>query len=157
MRPPASTTAMVWAAASWRLARRAIQRSGCGTGSTVPRSGQVPTTTSAPSSCSRLTAWSRCRTATGGFTRWVTSLAPIITTARSGRLSAISSTWPDRSLLRAPTTATRTSCTGRSAHSASPAASIAPGVWCGWSTPSPQALESPSITIRNGSPAWCAP
>ena len=32
---------------------------------------------------SRRTAWSRCRTAVGGLTRWVTSLAPIITTATS--------------------------------------------------------------------------
>ena len=47
---------MVCAAASWRLARRAIQRSGWWTGSTVPRSGQVPTTTSAPAARSRRTA-----------------------------------------------------------------------------------------------------
>ena len=95
VRPPASTTAMVCAAASCRLARRAIQRRGWGTGSTVPRSGQVPTTTSAPSSRSRRTAWSRWRTAVGGRTRWVTSLAPIMIMATSGALPATCSTWPD--------------------------------------------------------------
>ena len=58
-RPPASTTTIVWAAASWRLELRAIHRSGWATGSTVPRSGQVPTTTSAPASRSRRTASSR--------------------------------------------------------------------------------------------------
>ena len=50
MRPPASTTATVWAAARSRLQRRASSRSGWATGSIVPRSGQVPTTTSAPTS-----------------------------------------------------------------------------------------------------------
>ena len=60
VRPPASTTATVWAAASWRLQRRVTQRSGCAMGRTVPRSGQVPTTTSAPASRSRRTALLRC-------------------------------------------------------------------------------------------------
>ena len=61
--PPASTTPTVWASASWRLQRRASQRSGGRIGSTVPRSGHVPTTTSAPMSRSARTAATRWRTA----------------------------------------------------------------------------------------------
>ena len=49
-RPPASTTAIDCAAASRRDHDRATWRSGGGIGVTVPRSGQVPTTTSTPSS-----------------------------------------------------------------------------------------------------------
>ena len=50
MRAPASTAAIVCAAASSRLHRRASQRSGGWIGRIVPRSGQVHTTTSAPAS-----------------------------------------------------------------------------------------------------------
>ena len=59
VRPPSSTTAMVCAAASCRLSRRATQRSGWYTGSMVPRSGQVPTTTAAPASRSARTVSAR--------------------------------------------------------------------------------------------------
>lgn len=55
VQPPAETTATVWAAASWRLHRRASQRSGGWMGRIVPRSGQVPTTTSAPAARSART------------------------------------------------------------------------------------------------------
>ena len=53
VRPPASTTAIVCAVASRRDQARPTWRSGGATGSTVPRSGQVPTITSVPASRSR--------------------------------------------------------------------------------------------------------
>ena len=67
VRPPASTTATVWAAAICRLHRRANVRSGWAIGRMVPRSGQVPTTTSQPAAISRRTASARCRTDTAGL------------------------------------------------------------------------------------------
>ena len=63
VRPPASTTATVCAAASWRLHLRASQRSGGLIGWIAPMSGQVPTTTLQPTARSRRTASPRCRTA----------------------------------------------------------------------------------------------
>ena len=77
-------TAMVCAAASRRDQSRATCFSGGGIGPRVPRSGQVPTTTSTPASRSRRTPSARCRTETAGGTAWVTSLAPIRITATSG-------------------------------------------------------------------------
>jgi hypothetical protein len=59
--PPASTVATVCAVASRRLHSAATVRSGCMTGLTVPRSGQVPTTTCAPACRSLATARDRSR------------------------------------------------------------------------------------------------
>ncbi|CAM5653005.1 hypothetical protein SPURM210S_04855 [Streptomyces purpurascens] len=153
MRPPCSTTPIVWAAASWREARRASQRNGCRTGSIVPRSGQVPTTTSAPAVRSRRTADARQRTERVGGMRWVTSFAPTMITQMSGTGSGSASTratWRSRSSERAPGVATVRNSTGHSASAASPDASSAPGVCPDRCTPWPAAVESPSIVSRSG-------
>src|SRR5882757_760969 len=151
---------MVCAAASWRLARRASQRSGWYTGSTEPRSGQVPTTTSVPAARSCRTASDSSRTDRASGIRWVTSLAPImITTTSGGRTAGSSSsvTWRPRSSDLAPGSATFTSFTGRSATAASPEASSAPGVSRARCTPWPAAVESPMKASRSGcSPVRCA-
>ena len=84
MRPPASTTAMVCAAARRRDQARATCLSGGAIGLMVPRSGQVPTTTATPCSRRRRTPSARCCTDCDGVTVCVTSLAPIRMTARSG-------------------------------------------------------------------------
>ena len=144
---------MVCAAASCRLHTRATSRSGCAIGSTVPRSGQVHTTTSVPSARSRRTARARCATASDGRVREVTSFAPIMIRAMSGCRSRTCSTWETRCSERAPTTAAVTSRTGRSATSASPAASSTPGVSSMSCTPSPAALESPSTASVSSGPA----
>ena len=85
-------------AAMSRVQRRAKVRSGWAIGRMVPRSGQVPTTTSAPSSRSRRVAASRNRTEVAGVMRWVTSLAPTMITATSGGTPSSSnvSIWPSR-------------------------------------------------------------
>lgn len=144
---------MVCAAASCRETRRAIQRSGWYTGSIVPRSGQVPTTTSDPASLSLRTAAVSSRTDWVSGIRRVTSFAPIMITQTSGggaSPSSSSPTWRSRSSDMAPDCATLRSSTGRSATAASPEASSAPGVWRALRTPSPAAVESPSMPIRSG-------
>ena len=82
--PPAARTAAACARASRRPRVRATQRSGCGIAVMTPKSGQVPTTTTAPLARSRRTA-RPSRRADGpmpfGF---VMSLAPIMITAASG-------------------------------------------------------------------------
>jgi hypothetical protein len=83
---------MVCAAASWRLQRRASQRSGGRIGRIVPRSGQVPTTTAAPAARNSHTASASRRTATSALIRVVTSFAPIMMIARSVPRSSTSST-----------------------------------------------------------------
>ena len=93
---------MVWAAASRRDQVRATCLSGGGIGFTVPRSGQVPTTTATPASLSRRTASARSPTEAAGRTRWVTSLAPIRITATSGSIGSARSSCPARSEERAP-------------------------------------------------------
>lgn len=104
-----------------RLTRRATQRSGGRTGLMVPRSGQVPTTTSQPLARSAATASPRWRTASCAGLCRVTSLAPTMITAMSGRCGRASSNWPERSAERPPERATLTSRTGRSATDARPA------------------------------------
>ncbi len=97
----------------------------------VPRSGQVPTTTSAPAVRSRRTAADRCRTERVAGIRWVTSLAPTMITQMSGTRpgsASASVTCRSRSSEHAPGSATDPSRTGRSATAASPDASSAPGV-----------------------------
>jgi hypothetical protein len=66
-------------------------------------------------------------------------------TATSGSTARARLTCSSRELLCAPTLATVVRQTGRSADSASAAASITPGVSYAWSTPRPVAVESPSI------------
>ena len=66
VRPPSSSTAIVCAAASRRDQARAICLSGGVIGLIVPRSGQVPTSTATPASCSRRTASERWRTDADG-------------------------------------------------------------------------------------------
>ncbi len=119
----------------------------------VPRSGQVPTTTSAPAVRSRRTAVARQRTERVAGMRWVTSLAPIMITQMSGTWPESASacdTWRSRSSERAPGRATLRSRTGRSATAARPDASSAPGVCPARRTPWPAAVESPSISSRSG-------
>ena len=65
-----------------------------------------------------------------GVTPWVTSLAPMRTTTRSGRKPAISSIWPSRWDVCAPTTDALTRRTGRALSSARPWRSARPG--CRW-------------------------
>ena len=115
MRPPCSTTEIVWAAASRRDHIRATCLSGGGIGRIVPRSGQVPTTTSAPASRSRRTASERWRIEVAGSTWWVMSLTPISTTARSRSVGSAASTWTARWPDSAPTTANDRRWTRRSA------------------------------------------
>ena len=91
-RPPRAT-AMVWAAASRRDQVRATCLSGGAIGLIVPRSGQVPTTTSTPASRRRRTPSERWRTEAAGSTVWVTSLAPIRITATSGSIGSARSIW----------------------------------------------------------------
>ena len=86
---------------------RATQRSGCGIAVITPKSGQVPTTTTAPLARSRRTA-RPSRRADGPMPfGLVMSLAPIMITAASGGGPAtnIASTWPDRPFEVAPTIA----------------------------------------------------
>ncbi len=152
---------MVCAAASRRDSRLAIQRSGWPTGSTEPRSGQVPTTTWQPAVRSRETASARCFTERAGGTRPVMSFAPIMMTHTSGtgaRPGSVSSsdTCRSRSADPAPESATLCSSTGRSDTAASPEASSAPGVCPERRTPRPAAVESPSIASRHGGPAEAA-
>ncbi len=141
---------MVCAAASCRLSRRATQRSGGRTGLIVPRSGHVPTTTSQPDATSRPTVSPSSRTLRAAGACRVTSLAPIISTATSGRCGSASSSWRARSPERAPDFATFTSRTRRSATEASPEESSAPGVSCTRWTPSPAAVESPRNASTSG-------
>ena len=105
LRPPASTTVMVCAAASRRDHDRATCLSGGAIGLMVPRSGHVPTSTAIPASRRRRTASPRCRTDWLGSTVWVTSLAPMRITATSGSIGSVPSTCWRRSEDWAPTTA----------------------------------------------------
>lgn len=117
----------------------------------MPRSGQVPTTTSAPAVRSLRTAVVRQRTDWVAGIRWVTSFAPIMITQTSGtRAGSASSsdTCRSRSSDRAPGRATFRRSTGRSATAASPEASSAPGVCPARRTPWPAAVESPSMPSR---------
>ena len=67
VRPPASTTAMVCAAAICRLHRRASSRSGWAIGRMVPEVGAGADDDLAAGAVSRRTASSRCRTETAGL------------------------------------------------------------------------------------------
>ncbi len=134
-RAPAATTATACDAASVRDSRRASQRSGWAIGRTVPRSGQVPTTTARSCSARVDSAAVRWRTDSEARTRWVTSLAPIMITTRSARSVSTSSTWRPSVELCAPTTATLCNRTGRWASADSPSAIWAPGVSASVCTP----------------------
>ena len=148
--PPASTVPTVCAAARRRDQCAATVRSGWSTGFTVPRSGQVPTTTSAPAARSAVTARDRSRTDEAIGTRCVTSLVPMIITATStGRFSACA-TCTSRSAERAPLRATTSRSTRRRRSRAMPPASSAPGVCSARSQPRPAAAESPSTTRCTG-------
>ena len=120
-------------------------------GRIVPRSGHVPTTTSAPASRSRRTAFWRCRTASAGLAWVVTSLAPTKMTAMSGFSLRARSTWRERSADTAPDLPYTPSRTERSATAASPRASSTAGVRTGSVMPRPTDVESPSMTMRMGS------
>ncbi len=152
--PPASTTVTVWAAARSRLHRRARARRGWAMGWTAPRSGQVPTTTTAPASRSRVTAASRWRTAIDLSIRCVTSLAPMSRTAASGRPtpSRTLATCRPRSAETAPTTAPLVRRTRRPAKAETPTARMAPMVCPPSSVPRPAALLSPRTTSSSGRP-----
>ena len=73
-----------WARANRSPQLRTTVRNGCGIAVTMPRSGQVPTTTSAPAVRSRRTAEDRWRTERVAGIRCVTSFAPIMITQTSG-------------------------------------------------------------------------
>ena len=98
--PPADRTAPACARASRSPTVRASQRSGCGIAVITPKSGQVPTTTTAPLARSRRTAAPSRRAEAPMPLSVVTSLAPIMMTAASGGGPAtnIASTWPDNAL-----------------------------------------------------------
>lgn len=82
--PPAALTAAVWARASRTPRVCASARSGCGMAVMTPRSGQVPTTTTAPR-VRNLRTQSASRCAEGPMPlSAVMSLAPIMITAASG-------------------------------------------------------------------------
>ncbi len=110
----------------------------------------MPTTTSQPAARSAATVSPSWRTASWAGLCRVTSLAPIMITAMSGRQARACSSWPARSADRPPENATFTSRTGRSATEARPAASSAPGVSRARSTPSPAAVESPRKARTRG-------
>jgi hypothetical protein len=95
----------------------------------TPKSGHVPTTTTAPLARKRLTAAPTRRADCGMPLRAVTSLAPIITTAASGGGPAtnIASIWPDSPLDVAPTIALVLSRTRLRDSSARPRAMRTPG------------------------------
>ena len=147
-RPPFSTTATVCAAASSRDIRRATSRSGGPSGLTVPRSGQVPTTTSQPASRSVRTAAPSSRAGRRVPRRWVTSLPPMSTKTTCGRMTSARSTCGPRSLDCAPTTAMVATTTPRPLASATPEARMAAMVSSGWSAPRLAAPESPSTASR---------
>ena len=86
--------------------------------------------------------------------RCVTSLAPTMMTTTSGRRtsSRALANCRSRSLDSAPTTARFVRRTRRPVRAATPFATIAPTVSCGWSAPIPAAEESPSTTSSQGSP-----
>lgn len=107
---------------------------------------------------SRRTAEVRWRTDWVGGMRRVTSFAPIMITHTSGAGRSPSSSSPtcrSRSSDMAPDWATLRSSTGRSATAASPEASSAAGVCLARRTPSPAAVESPSMASRSG-PVLCS-
>ena len=99
---------------------RATCCSGGGIGETVPRSGQVPTTTCDAGLAEPAYASERCRTDAAGSTEWVTSLAPIRITATSGSVAQRARRpGASRSLDWAPTTGERAqvhASVRRSAH-----------------------------------------
>ena len=107
VRPPSSMTAIVWAAASRRDQVRATCLSGGAIGLMVPRSGQVPTTTSTPASRSRV------RPRRGGATdsRGRHHVGHVVGADQDHRDVGLDgqrrSTWPPRSEERAPTRRTR--------------------------------------------------
>ena len=144
--PPASITAARWASASWRDARLPSARSGCGTGRSAPRSGQVPTTTSVPSS-------RRCSHGLLQVAHRVGHLDPVgdvvaahdddchvARRSRAGSAASCPASIEDSE----PTTATVWSRTARPVALASRLASWAPSVFFGDSAPSPAAIESPT-------------
>ena len=122
-RPPAATTATACAAASVRDSRRASQRSGWAIG---PDGAEVRA--GADDDLDAVLGAARPARRSGGGptptarTRWVTSLAPIMITARSGCSASTSSTWPTSAEDCAPTTATLRSRTGRRASADRPSA-----------------------------------
>src|SRR6478672_6100597 len=152
-RAPCSSAATRCAAASWRDARDPSARSGCGTGRRAPRSGHVPTTTSAPRARRSSTAATRCRTDSATGTRCVTSLPPTTITATSGTYAVGSeASWAASMLLSEPTTAAVRSRTDLPALLAVPRASRPPSVCFAFSAPRPAAIESPRTRRSTGSP-----
>lgn len=154
--PSAASVAAVWARANRTLQPCTTVRRGCGIATTVPRSGQVPTTTTLPASRSLLTARrSRCADAsTECFL--VTSLAPTKITAASGGGPAtnIASTCPASPLEVAPEMALVLNRIRRPVASASPRASRTPSTSSAVAQPTPAAVESPKIMRcrSNGTP-----
>ena len=121
-------------------------RSGCSSGSTVPRSGQVPTTTWAPAARS-------VRDGAGQVARGLAGRHPVGDVVgadhdrrrgRRGRRSA-RATWASSvGAARADDRLDVAAATRRPSSRASPPASSAPGVCSARSAPRPAALESPS-------------
>ena len=153
VRPPASTTAMVWAAASIRLHRRATVRSGWAIGSIVPRSGQVADDDRAVGRDEPAHGLDQVPYCLRGPDP-VRDVVRADHDDREGRRGCqravdlvVRGHW--RPLRTCPTVR---SCTGRRAAAASPRAISAPGVSSACSTPSPTALESPSSTMLIGTP-----
>jgi hypothetical protein len=105
--PPAERTAAACDRANRRPRLRAYQRSGWGIAVMTPKSGQVPTTTTAPLPRRRLTARPRRRADGPMPLGRVMSFAPIMMTAASGGGPAtnMASIWPDSPLDVAPTIA----------------------------------------------------
>ncbi len=136
VRPPASTTAIVCAAASRRDHERATCLSGGAIGLMVPRSGQVPTRTSTPASRRRRTPSERCRTDCDGRDR-VGDVVGADEDDRDvgvGRAAPRRPGWPGRWTGRRRRRRSRR-WTRRWACVATPLASWAPGVSSTRSTP----------------------
>ena len=155
-RPPADRTAPACARANRRPRLRATHRSGCGIARTTPKSGHVPTTTTAPLPRSRRTALPSRRADGPMPFGLVMSLAPIMITAASGGgpVTNMASIWPDKPFDDAPTIALVLSRIRLPDRSANPRAISTPGTSSAPRAPYPVAVESPN-TIRcrsNGTP-----
>ena len=105
--PPAARTAPACALARRNPNVRATVRSGCGIAVITPKSGHVPTTTTAPLSRKRRTALPSRRADCGMPFTAMMSLAPIMMTAASGAGPAtnMASIWPASPFDVAPTMA----------------------------------------------------
>ena len=152
-RAPARSPATACARASCREAWAPRLRNGCGTARRAPRSGHVPTTTSAPRARRRVIASARSAADEATGTRCVTSFPPTMTTATSGRyVSGSQSIWRARSCDSAPTCAAVRRRTGRCRNPATLFAIRAPRTSLGRSAPSPAAMESPTMSSSTGVP-----